>query len=168
MDIRMLLKLSPIALAGCTQMQSHQVVIPPLPTCADIYQILQNANSEFDNLKSGPKIQMRGSVYPYWGSTISLPGANECIIRERDIASYQFRCSWVHGSDRASMGQHYQALRDKVVSCVGDVQVSRNDLRGYTVIYLEPMSQLAQLQYWVRAKYESPPYTVNFDIETRR
>ncbi|MNI45121.1 hypothetical protein D3C73_995290 [compost metagenome] len=168
MNFRNLLTIASISLTGCTLTQSTVVSTPKLPTCGEIYQILQYADSEFNELKSGPQIRTRETPYPYWSSSIALPESDGCAILEKNSSNYEFRCSWSHGDDNASMGQHYQALRDKVISCVGDVKVRRNDLKGYTVIYLEPTSQLSQLQYWIRARYEVPPYRVIFDIETEK
>ncbi|MCY1294610.1 hypothetical protein D9M69_328550 [compost metagenome] len=160
-----LINLVAITLTGCTAAPETSKAIPPLPTCSQILPILMDASSEFKNLRTGPRVIERSHSQGRWASTVSLPGADECIVRENYSMGYKYRCSWGHEGDRASMGQHYQALRDRIISCVGDVRVYRNDIKGYTIIDLEPTGLLDKLQYGIRAKYEYQPYKVYFDVD---
>ncbi len=155
-----------LLITGCTY-DSTPVLQKALPSCSQITPILQSSAKEFDSIKVGPKIYSSTGGNGYWQSKIKLPDADECIIKENYSSGFQFRCAWYHGDDKSAMGQHYQNIRDRIISCVGNVNVRRNDRQGITTIWLEPYDELSSLKYVIRAQYEHIPYSVKFDVEAQ-
>jgi len=159
-----MLPFSVFMLAACET--AHTPDSTALPTCEQLAEILRVANKEFNAIRTGPKIYVRTSSLGYWNTTKVLARADYCRIRE-GIPGIWYECAWPHSSP-AEMGAHYQALRDRVVSCVGDVTVRRDDLRGRSTIELLAPQELSRLRYAVIAEYRSPPYRVIFRVETMK
>lgn len=151
-----------LSISGCSSVLTQPTT---LPTCEQILPILQSSGSEFENIKSGPIIHSREYSTGYWQSVIKLPDAESCIVRESYGLGTQYVCKWNHDNDSQSMGQHYQDLRDRIISCVGDVSVYKDDRRGYTSITLTPLGNLSSLKYIITTQYQRLPFTVSFRVD---
>lgn len=152
-------------LSGCSSLTNQSTAVKSLPTCEQLLPILQSSELEFESIKNGPVIHSRESTRGYWQSLVKLPDSDSCIVRERSTLGTQYVCKWEHGNSSQEMGQHYQDLRDRIISCVGDVRVYRDDSKGYTSITLAPLGKLRSLKYVISAQYQRLPFFVSFRVD---
>lgn len=158
----------PFGLLVLTSCETGRSPPPPLPTCQQLAEILNTAGDEFEAIRSGPKMYVGGSARSsYWNTTKVLQGTDYCRIRDFTGIGIRYECAWSHGN-QAEMGAHYRALRDRVISCVGEVTVNQNDANGRTTVQLHPPPELEALTYIVQAQYQRFPFGLAFAIQTRK
>jgi len=166
--VRPLKIIVPLGLLILTSCETGHTPPPQLPTCQQLAEVLDTARDEFKEIRSGPRMYVRGtSSSSYWNTKMVFQGADYCRVLDYTSLGVRYECAWSHGT-KVEMGAHYRALRDRVISCVGGVTVNQNDASGRTSVDLHPPRELAGLTYIVQAQYQRLPFGVTFAIQTRR
>lgn len=90
--------------------------------CSELRAVARQAESDFDKLKGPVEWEARNSNRTRWTSNKTLPGADSCLIsdREGDVAFY---CEWVF-DDQAGAGAGFQSFAAALAGCARPGPVS--------------------------------------------
>lgn len=110
---------SGLLLSGCA---SFPLKPPP---CAEFRQVyLAAAEDDFSSIRSKVETRSDRSIYRLYDTTLKFSGADSCVIREHRL-DFEHFCRWEAQSDGDKLLAAHEALRQQIVSCLKEAEVSR-------------------------------------------
>jgi hypothetical protein len=98
---------------------------PKPPPCAEFRQVyLAAAQDDFSSIRSKVETRSDRSIYRLYDTTLKLSGADSCVIREHRL-DFEHYCRWEAQSDDDKLVATHEAVRQQIVSCLKEAEVSR-------------------------------------------
>lgn len=145
-----------------------QESIDPLPSCSQLRAIYSASISGFSSVVKGPtKIR---SGYTETPSTLSLNGANECVIqkisRSPDVIPLLL-CEW-HAPTNLTTAQGFDLLKKRFASCIKVGVVRGSESRTFTTYSLELNSNTSVQMSLRKIDEQSPSISIQTMWTTRQ